>query len=60
MNFIESMNQRVKRFNFFDLEMAQCSAMFLALIIVKLVPHIMDVNIGWFIALFVVCAIKPF
>jgi hypothetical protein len=39
--------------------LAQAAAIFFALIIVKLFPRILDVSIGWFVALAVVCAVKP-
>ncbi len=60
MHFIASMNQRAKKFNFWDLQLAQCSALILGLIIAKLAPQIMVVNIWWFIALFLLCAVRPF
>jgi hypothetical protein len=60
MGLLEDINQRVKRFDIVDVKLAQLTAMFGALIIAKLIPEIMDMNIWFFIVLFVVCAIKPF
>ncbi len=40
--------------------LAQGAAMFVALIIAKLIPDIMDLSIWWFVGLLVLCAIKPF
>jgi hypothetical protein len=60
MGLLEDMNQRVKKFDIVDVKLAQVTAMFFALIIVKLIPDIMDVSIWWFVALLVVCAIRPF
>jgi hypothetical protein len=60
MGILEGMNQRVKKFGIVDVKLAQLTAMFGALIIAKLIPQVMDINIGFFIALFVLCAIKPF
>jgi hypothetical protein len=60
MGPLEDMNQRVKKFGIIDVKLAQCTAMFVALIIVKLIPQIMSINIWWFVVLLVLCAVKPF
>jgi len=60
MGFFEDMDQRVKKFGIVDVKLAQGAAMFFALIIAKLIPDIMDLSIWWFVALLVLCAIKPF
>ena len=60
MRILENMNERVKKFSIFDVKLVQGAAMFVALIIAKLIPRIMDINIWWFIILLVICAIKPF
>lgn len=60
MELLEEMTQRVKKFDIIDVKLAQVVAMFLALIVVKLIPDIMDVNIWWFVVLLIICAIKPF
>ena len=60
MWILEDMTRRVKKFDIFDVKPAQVVAMFFALIIAKLIPDIMDVSICWFVALLVICAIKPF
>ena len=39
--------------------LAQGAAMFVALIIAKLIPQIMDLSIWWFVVLLIICAIKP-
>ena len=59
IKFIEDMNRRLKKFNIIDMKFAQGSAMFLAFILVKLFPQIMIISIWWFVALFLICAIKP-
>ncbi|MDH4238290.1 MAG: hypothetical protein OEW48_01880 [Phycisphaerae bacterium] len=43
-----------------DVKLAQVTAMFLALIIAKLIPDIMDVGIWWFVVLLIICEIRPF
>lgn len=60
MGFLENMNERVKRFSIFDVKLVQSTAIFFALIVVKLIPQIMKINIWWFVALLVICAIKPY
>ena len=60
MEILKKMNERVKKFSIFDVKLVQGAAMFVALIIAKLIPRIMDINIWWFIILLVICAIKPF
>ncbi|MFQ6007814.1 MAG: hypothetical protein ACE5K8_02580 [Candidatus Zixiibacteriota bacterium] len=59
MKIIRSMNERVRRLNIFDVKLAQGAAMFIALILAKLVPDIMEISIWWFVALSALCAIKP-
>ena len=59
MSLLEDLNQRVKKFSFIDIKLAQAASIFFALIIVKLIPQIMNVCIWWFIVLLILCAIKP-
>ena len=59
MGLVSWMDQRVRRLGIWDLKLAQCGAMFLALIIAKLVPQIMTVNVWWFVAAAALCAIRP-
>jgi fatty acid desaturase len=58
MGFLEHMNERVKKLSFFDIKLFQCAGIFAVLILVKLIPEIMDINIWWFVGLLVICAIK--
>ena len=57
---METMNQRVKKLSFFDIQLIKSANIFLALIVVKLIPQIMNAHIGWFIVLSILCIIKPF
>ena len=59
MEFFGGLNQKVKKFSFFDIKLIQFTTLFAALILVKLVPEILKVNIWWFVVLLVVCLIKP-
>ena len=60
MGLLEDMDKRVKKFGIIDVKLAQVTAMFVALIVAKIVPQIMDLSIWWFVFLLVICAIKPF
>jgi len=60
MGILNYMNERVKKFSILDVKLAQGVGIFVALIIVKLIPQIMDINIWWFVVLLVICVIKPF
>jgi len=59
MKIIQDMNERVRKLNIFDIKLVQGCAMFMVLIIVKLIPQIMTINIWWFVVLLVICAIRP-
>ena len=59
MKLLEKMDLRIKRFGIIDEKIAQGAAMFLALIIVKLMPQIMNLCVWWFVAGLILCAIKP-
>ena len=59
MGLYEYFDQRARRFGILDTKLAQSKAIFFTLIIVKLIPQIMEVNIMWFVLLAVLCAIKP-
>jgi len=52
-------DERARRLGILDTKLAQGAAIFFALVIVKLVPEIMNVSMGWFIALAILFAIKP-
>ncbi|MCP4259309.1 MAG: hypothetical protein GY774_17635 [Planctomycetes bacterium] len=60
MGLLEDMTRRVRKFDIIDVKLAQSCAFFFALVIAKLIPDIMDINIWFFVVLLVVCAIKPF
>jgi len=59
VNIIGYFNEGVKKFSVFDVKLAQIAAMCLILVAAKLVPEIMNVHIGWFIALLILSALKP-
>ena len=59
MSFISFMNERVKRLNIIDVKLAQGAAIFVGLVIVKLLPQIMEISIWWFIILAVLFGLRP-
>ncbi len=59
MGLLEDMTRRGRKFDIIDVNLAQGTAMFFALIIAKLIPDIMDLNIWWFVGLTILCTIKP-
>ena len=59
MKILAEMDRRIKRFGIIDEKLAQAAAVFLALIIVKYKPEILNINVWWFAALLAVCAAKP-
>ena len=60
MGLIDNLNKRVKKLTIFDLKLAQWTAVFFGLIVVKFFPQIMNISIWWFVVLGILSAIKPF
>ena len=59
MQMIQYFNGRVKKLDIFDLKLIQGCAMLFAVIIVKLAPQIMTVDIRWLVGLCVLFVIRP-
>ncbi len=59
MGIMEYANERVKKFSIVDVKLAQGIGIFVALILAKLIPQIMNISIWWFVALLIICAAKP-
>ena len=59
MGVINFFNERVKNLTIFDVKSAQACAMCVILIIAKLIPQIMSINIWWFVVLLIIFAIRP-
>ncbi|MDH3216419.1 MAG: hypothetical protein OEN01_09035 [Candidatus Krumholzibacteria bacterium] len=55
----EYFDTRARRLGILDTKLAQAASIFLALVVVKLVPQILEVNVLWFVLLAILCAIKP-
>ncbi len=52
-------DRRARRLGILDTKLAQAAAICVALIIVKLIPKIMELNVWWFVIFAIVFAIKP-
>ncbi len=59
MGIIRLANERVRKFNIFDVKLVQGAAMCVMLILVKLIPQIVTISIWWFVVLCVACALRP-
>jgi hypothetical protein len=59
MLFIRYFNDKVRKLNIFDVKLIQGTGIAVALILVKLVPDILSISIWWFVALLIICAIRP-
>jgi uncharacterized membrane protein len=59
MTLWEYFDSRARRFGIVDTKLALGAAMFLALIIAKLVPEILNVSVWWFVVLWIAFGIRP-
>ncbi|MDH3197943.1 MAG: hypothetical protein OEO21_06855 [Candidatus Krumholzibacteria bacterium] len=55
----EYFDTRARRLGILDTKLAQAAAICFAIVIVKLIPQIMQLSIWWFVALAILCAIRP-
>lgn len=53
------MDSRARGLGIVDTKLAQGASMFLALVIVKLVPEILTLSAWWFAGLCAACAVRP-
>lgn len=59
MSLWEYFDSRARRLGILDTKLALGAAMFLALVLVKLVPAILNVSVWWFVVLWIGCGIRP-
>ncbi len=59
MKIVKYFNDRVKKLTIFDLKLSQGAAMALMLVIVKLVPSILILNIWWFVGIAIILVVRP-
>jgi len=60
MGYLGSIDERVRRFGVWEIKFAQAAAMFLALVVAKLVPQILTISVWWFVIAAALCGIRPF
>lgn len=53
------MNSRINRFSIIDIKLVQGAAMCFAVIIVKLIPQILTIDMAWFVVLAILLAARP-
>ena len=59
MVLISYFNKRVKLFNIWDIKLCQLTAMLVIIILIKLIPQIISLNIWWYVILLILAAIRP-
>jgi len=59
MGIYQNFNERAKRMSIVDIKLGVFGGMFFALVIAKLVPQIMEINIWWFVALGILFILRP-
>ena len=52
-------DRRARRLGILDTKLVQGAAVFFALTIAKLIPEILEIHVWWFVALTILCVIKP-
>jgi len=59
MNPIKFFNERVKLFTIWDIKLAQTSAIAFMIILIKLIPQIISISIGWFVGICILAGLRP-
>jgi hypothetical protein len=59
MSLIRFFNNRVRRLTIWDIKLVQGCAMLIAVIIIKLIPDILRIDLGWLIVVIVLLALRP-
>jgi len=54
------MNERIKRFNVIDIGLIKLVGIFAGLFLAKLIPQLMNISIWWYVALIIICGVRPF
>ena len=57
--WVDYWNRKVRKLTIVDVKLVQLMSMAVALILVKWFPQIMSLSIWWFVALFVLCFLRP-
>ena len=59
MAFLGNMEEHAKKLTLFDIKLIKLFVFFVTLVIVKLAPQLMNINIWWFIVFAVICGARP-
>lgn len=62
MGIFGAPDEKIKKFTLWDIKLVQAAAIFVGLVIAKLLEPILniyDINIWWFILIAIACGIKP-
>ncbi len=59
MLFIEFFNKRLKRIGLLDIKLAQTAALFVGVIVAKLIPQVQSVSIWWLAGLALLFWARP-
>jgi hypothetical protein len=53
-------DEKIKKMDWLDIGLIKWSCIFFGVVIAMLIPEITEINVWWFIVLFIVLAIRPF
>ena len=60
MAFLQWADNCVKKLNWIDVKLAALASMLIGIILVKLIPSILNINIWWFVIMAVLCLVKVY
>jgi len=60
MAFLEWADKCVKKFNWIDVKLTALASMLIGIILVKLIPGILKINIWWFVIIAVLCLVRVY
>lgn len=60
MAFSQWANNCVKKLKYWDVKLIGLTGLLIGIILVKLIPSILDINIWWFVIIAVLCLVKVY
>ena len=60
MGNTELFRSKIQKFSFFDLKLIGVYSMLAGIILVKLVPEVLEINIWYFVTAFILCFLRLF
>ena len=60
MAFFQWANSCVKKLNWIDVKLTALASMLIGIILVKLIPSILDINVWWFVIIAVLCLVRVY